>query len=114
MGNEIIIRDPAKLQEWAKRINSCKSSGETVLNWCHRNGINSKTYYYWNRKVMKMYEENNFSNASHELYEVPQIIDVQSDRSAVSRIIIKDITAEIYHGADQETLTAILKAMQQC
>ena len=112
MGTELIVRNPAKLQEWAKRIEICKSSGKTVSDWCHQNGINEKTYYYWNRKVM--YMAGTADSVSGRFYEIPEVYETAAVRDIVSTVSVGTMKAEIYKGADAETLNALLKAMRQC
>lgn len=109
---QLVVRDPAKLQLWAERIAECQNSGENVAHWCRRNGINIKTYYYWNRRVMSMYKDEN-PNANG-FYEIPQVYATPPARTVTGAIIIGSIRAEIYQGADVETLASIIKAMQLC
>jgi hypothetical protein len=35
------------MEEWARRVSECRSSGLTVRSWCEQHEINEKTYYYW-------------------------------------------------------------------
>lgn len=42
-----------KMELWMNRVRECKASKQTVAKWCASNGINSKTYYYWMRKLKK-------------------------------------------------------------
>ena len=45
------LKHGAKLQEWSARIAECRSSGKRVKEWCAAQGINAKTYYYWEKRV---------------------------------------------------------------
>ena len=36
---------------WISRIQECRASGLTVDTWCKQNGLTSKNYYYWMRKI---------------------------------------------------------------
>lgn len=40
-----------RLQEWTERVRACKSSGKSIRVWSAENGINEKTYYYWQKQV---------------------------------------------------------------
>jgi hypothetical protein len=40
-----------RLSKWAQIIHERQESGQTVKQWCKENGINEKTYYYWQRKL---------------------------------------------------------------
>lgn len=34
-----------RLQEWARQIQECQQSGQSVKQWCEEQGVNRKTYY---------------------------------------------------------------------
>lgn len=40
----------SKLAMWAERVNSCRSSGLTVRQWCEESGIAQCTCYSWQKK----------------------------------------------------------------
>jgi putative transposase len=37
--------------KWIEIIRECRDSGQTVASWCKDHGINSKSYYYWLKKI---------------------------------------------------------------
>ena len=39
------------LQLWRGRVMECRNSGKPVAVWCEEQGINIKTYYYWQKQV---------------------------------------------------------------
>ena len=41
----------ARLAEWKTVIAECRSSGQTVKQWCAANGRNTSTYYRWEREI---------------------------------------------------------------
>lgn len=43
------LKHRVKLQEWAARIQDCRSSGLSVRVWCRQEEINATTYYRWER-----------------------------------------------------------------
>ena len=43
----------AKVQEWSARVAECRSSGIVVKAWCREHGISLKTYYNWERQIVK-------------------------------------------------------------
>ena len=47
------LKHAAKLQEWSVRIAECRSSGIGVKAWCREHGIALKTYYNWERQIVK-------------------------------------------------------------
>lgn len=40
-----------KMQLWISRIQECRTSNQTVVNWYSENDISIKSYYYWLRKI---------------------------------------------------------------
>lgn len=40
-------------EEWRMRIETCRSSGMKVKDWCKENGITTGTYYFHLRKLRK-------------------------------------------------------------
>ena len=46
------LKHRAKLQEWAARIQDCRSSGLSVRAWCRQKEINATTYYHWERELL--------------------------------------------------------------
>ena len=40
-----------RLQKWTDIIRDCRSSGQTVDDYCAANHISRNAYYYWLRKV---------------------------------------------------------------
>ena len=47
------LKHTAKLEEWSERIAECRSSGKGVKAWCTEQGIALKTYYNWERQIIK-------------------------------------------------------------
>lgn len=53
MGKVQELKHAAKLQEWSTRVAECRSSGMTVKAWCEGQGIALKTYYSWERQIVR-------------------------------------------------------------
>ena len=47
------LKHAAKVQEWSARVAECRSSGIGVKAWCREHGIALKTYYNWEREIVK-------------------------------------------------------------
>lgn len=49
------ITHEVRLAQWAEIIRNCqlRPEGQTTKEWVAENGINIKTYYYWQRRVRK-------------------------------------------------------------
>lgn len=51
------------LQEWAKRVKECRSSGLSVKEWCKENNVAMSTFYTWQKKV--------FNAVSNQVQQTP-------------------------------------------
>jgi len=47
------MKHQAALGGWAERVRECRSSGVSVKEWCKEQGIDRRTYYRWEREVLK-------------------------------------------------------------
>ena len=47
------LKYAAKLQEWSERVAECRSSGISVKAWCAEQRIVLKTYYNWEKQIVK-------------------------------------------------------------
>ncbi len=46
-----------KLKKWAAMIEACRNSGLSVGDWCAKNQITERMYYYRHRLVMKALDQ---------------------------------------------------------
>ena len=47
------LKHAAKLREWSVRVAECRGSGISVKAWCSEHDISLKTYYNWERRIVK-------------------------------------------------------------
>ena len=47
------LKHAAKLKEWSAKVAECRSSGSSVKAWCAEHGISQKTYYNWEKQIVK-------------------------------------------------------------
>lgn len=108
MDNSIqTVNHNRKLAIWAERVNSCRSSGLTVRQWCEENGIAQCTYYRWQKKVFQAVRQ----QKTH--FEEVDISTVGSQNIAAI-IKIGNIQAEIYSDADAKTIQTVIAALKSC
>ncbi len=113
------LKHKALLEEWRERITVCRSSGQTVSRWCREEGIAPKTYYRWEREVLNLAGE---QLAVRSGSESPAFVEVRAaaetggmrglGRQAVARLHMAAGELEVYSGADQGTLRAIIGALK--
>lgn len=115
------VKSQLRLQQWAKIISDCQASDMTVVAWCEANNINIKSYYYWLRKV-----RNHTLEQMPELTEnlpVPMVddpvtfkkLDVHTPAPAAAAAVIirlPNATVEVSEGTSQQTVQAVLMALQ--
>ena len=47
------LKHAARLQEWSAKVAECRSSGNSVKAWCAEHSIALKTYYSWERQIVR-------------------------------------------------------------
>ena len=96
-----------RLAVWTQRISDCRSSGISVKCWCQQNGVSKKTYYYWQRRIFRMAEEQHTP-------EFAELRSIHSVCSAVASLSISGVSVQVYAGADEQTLSALFRALSSC
>ena len=112
MSTSLTVRDPQQLAAWTDRISECEKSGKTVTAWCAENGIRLKNYYYWHSKVVRMAGEYNDA-AQNRFCDITGSVDCIAENKAAT-VHIGTGTADIYNGADGNTIIAVIRALQLC
>lgn len=110
------VRKYIKREEWKTLIRECQASGMTVRAWCESNGIKEQTYY---RNLKKLREELVKSlPAPIQEPEKPSIfqkLELQApipNTQAAVVIRLPQATVEIAEGTSQQTVQAVLLALQ--
>ena len=99
-----------RLSEWSRRVEACRSSGLPVGQWCQENGIAVSTYFSWQRKVFRALKE-----AQEVTFaEVPIKEHSQLSGHIVAAMEVSGVRIQVYGGADEATLLAILRAAKSC
>ena len=103
---------------WRERVMACRSSGKTIVDWCAENGINLKTYYYWQKRVwdkeiMDLSPETKTKLLESQSIQFAQVnlgpVDSSSDADIVIR---KDAwTVEIRNSASPVLLSTVLEVV---
>ena len=121
------VKTELRHREWAEQIQECQNSGQTVKEWCSKNGISPSTYYNRLRAVRE--EMLSRQPKLHEIVPVSvstELADnnaVLSEKSSFSdklksteKIIIRknSIEIEIPCDADEHIITAMLRGLKEC
>ena len=112
------VRKQLMLEQWKTLIAECMASGMTVTSWCKANGIVEQTYY----KNLKKLRERELEKLPPALVPVPEEkpvafkkLEVQTPVAGTQAAIIirfPNATVEITEGAGQQTIQAVLLALQ--
>lgn len=107
-----------RFNQWTEIVRQCRSSGQTVAEWCAENNIKPTSYYYWLRRIRQAACE-----ALPSLDGNNQIVPLNisdpfeassSDHGAQSGIVMRvgTVTLEIHNGASSALIENTLKALQ--
>ena len=117
MDQVTLAKNQIRADRWRLLIQTCQQSGQTVVNWCEENNINIKTYYYWLRKLRKL--ELCTKELPVPVPEEKPVVFKQLEVAAPlpntrTAVIIRlpQATLEIADGASQQTIQAVLLALQ--
>ena len=103
-----VIKENNNLVEWSRQVEDCRSSGLSVRSWCERNGIAVSTFHYRQQKVWDALQERN------QFVEVPLQMNEYCSENIAATVHIGEIRADIHNGADEATLTALIRALKSC
>lgn len=98
---------------WKERVAACRSSGQTVAEWCTANGINSKSYYRWERKLLREAgNQNRCIKQSTQIQRFAELPSLPRTAETVAVLRVGEITCELHEGISAEQLSAIVQAMK--
>lgn len=116
------VRRQINREKWLAAINSCRSSGLSVTQWCKENGICEQTYY----KNLKKFREEALVN--QELSVIPEnetsaelvthqfapikVLPEQTKPSGIT-ISIGQIRIDISDGTSADTIKHTLQAVKK-
>ena len=106
----------AKRQEWAARIQGCRSSGLSVQAWCKEQGVSKETYYRWERELLRGERRNGGALPTAVTFaELPapkRESCSMAERSAT--LHIGNASLDIYSGCDAEQLKMLVELLRLC
>ena len=113
-----------RLLEWSQRVADCRQSGMSVKRWCEENGVTTKTYYTWQKKVFTaMVEQQRIQledMPAEEPYfaELPapgQMTAPQAEQPRLAASIrVGSASVDFYAGADPDMVKALCQVLKQC
>ena len=112
------LKHMARIAEWKEKVGACRSSGQTVRNWCQEQGIAIKTYYYWEKKVLQeagaqAAELEEIGNRFVEVPALPERAEAGGREPALAaKLRIKSGELEIYAGAEAATVEMLVRVLR--
>ena len=113
------LKHEALLMEWREKIVACRSSGQTVRQWCREQGFTEKTYYRWEREIFgqlgkKGKESQALAVAAPEFAAAPAIKSCGASGQAIMTVRTGAAEVDIYAGAGEQEIEAVLRVLKQC
>ena len=105
------------LQLWRGRVMECQSSGKSIAVWCKENGINIKTYYFWQKRVWDKETQTLIQSGQNQLPQAQAVqfaqVNLGMETSSDADIVIRkdDWTVEIRNTANPALRSAVLQAV---
>ena len=110
------LKHQAKLQEWAARIQDCRSSGLSVRAWCRQQGVTAATYYRWERELLTGVRRNGAPPSTAVTFaELPapkQVSCNVAERCAT--LHIGNASLDIYSECEAEQLRMLVELLRLC
>lgn len=101
-----------RLKQWAKIIQTCQSSGMTVVGWCSQNNVKTKSYYYWLRRIRSLTCEAGLLVPQRNETQIVPVPFRQTKASALVTIHLSSVSVDIHDGTSRETIEAVLAALK--
>jgi putative transposase len=113
-----------RLGYWADLLRQRRESGKTIRSFCRENGINEKTWYYWQRRLREAAGERMLAQSGDSAPDVPMFAELpmlpepasaSGSTNAAIRIQLGRAVVEFQNGADKNLAASILRALlKQC
>ena len=119
MNDIALVKSQLKLQAWAEMVRECRQSDLTVEAWCESKGLNSKTYYYRQKKVREAALAEMPQDQIHMTDEQPvpcfrklEVRPPVTDIAPAVAVRLPYATVEVSNDASQRTVEAVLLALR--
>ena len=111
-----------RLRQWTIIVKECQGSGKTIKRWCEEQGVSSKSYYYWQRKIREAACQE--LSAYHEQVQIAaptiagrvfaelKIPEEKKAAGAVVTIRLNNATVEIHNGAEAAVIESALRVLK--
>lgn len=113
----IELKHKARLQEWGSAIKECRSSGQSVREWCRQQGITPTTYYRWEREVLSvadsMAQQDGQERVTFAKVPVPRQ-EYQNEAKHSATLYAGNVRIDIYPSCGREQLKTLIEMLHTC
>ena len=106
MSETLEARDRYRMEEWAQIISQCRASGLSNREFCRRNGIPEKTFYYRLRKLREKAAESEITLCRVETESRP-------GTGCSVRVKYRGAEIEVSHDTDPDALKLTLRTLNE-
>ena len=111
----VSLRQQMKAEQWSRLVTECRSSGLSVTEWCEQQGINNKTYYRWEHRLLEMVNSQSNANVAGRFIKLPAtehepLPTEPAHPSAILRV--GSLSCGIHEGISPELLQMLVRAMK--
>ena len=106
MSNALEARNRYRMEEWAQIISQCRASGLSNREFCRRNGIPEKTFYYRLSKLREKAAESEITLCRVETESGP-------DAGCNVRVKYHGADIEVSQNTDPDALKLALRALRE-
>lgn len=111
-----------RLAQWAGILRERQDSGLSVRSYCLKQGINEKTYYYWQRRLretacegMVVEKGHTFLPSAHNESPIFAALPMSGSKNSGSIVVrLNGAEVEIRRGADPAAIDSVLRIVREC
>ena len=119
-----------QVAQWMEIVQECRSSGQTVTEWCNERDISTKTYYRWEKRVLQRMDheikrverissekkvtefvELTVKKEEPQAREFPQTVPAEKQPAVIAVVKGRKIEVEIYAGVELPVVETICQVV---
>ena len=110
------LAQKVRMERWAQEMRARNESGESVRAWYASNGINEKTFYYWQRKLRQA-ARGQITEQERSLQKTGLIpagwaqVETKEPTEETLTILIGSITIQATQKTDMDLLVKVCRAL---
>lgn len=113
-----VVAHNTLLQEWAKLVKECRSSGLSVKEWCKENNVGLSTFYTWQKRVFNAVStqvQQTSVNSGPVFAEIPKELPAKvSNTNVAATVRVGEICIDFYENASPAFIESFLRGMKSC